>query len=166
MNGVSMLRALYAYNHWAISAILDEAEGLEPGQLTAPTAMPHESLWATLFHALGAEWLWVQRCRGASPDHLLPEPQERTVGAFRALWERQHADSLALIDSLDEQALGQVVQYTSTRGHPFQNRMGDILLHAGTHVVQHRAEAAQILTGFGRSPGDLDYDDYVHEEKE
>ncbi len=161
MDDPSLLRALFEYNDWAIHRILARAEGLEPDLLTAPTAMPRGSLWDTLFHALGAEWLWTQRCRGVSPDHNLPEPPERTVPVFRKMWERQHADSLALINSLSKQDLDRLIRYSTMHGDPDEGRIGNMLLHAGTHTVQHRTEAAQILTEYGRSPGDLDFDDFV-----
>ncbi len=53
-----------------------------------------------------------------------------------------------------------MVHYTTTRGVPHELRLGDILLHAGTHAVRHQAEAAQILTDYSLSPGDLDYNLY------
>jgi uncharacterized damage-inducible protein DinB len=36
-----------------------------------------------------------------------------------------------------------------------------MLLHLANHGTQHRSEAALLLTGAGRSPGDLDLIDYA-----
>ena len=43
------------------------------------------------------------------------------------------------------------------------NLLWHILLHVAIHTVQHRAEAAQILTQIGQSPGDLDFDEYIED---
>ena len=38
-----------------------------------------------------------------------------------------------------------------------------MLVHVVNHGTQHRAEAAVLLTGEGRSPGELDMIDYAEE---
>jgi uncharacterized damage-inducible protein DinB len=163
MSNLALIRSFYEYNYWCIQQVLASAAQLEPAQVTAETLMPHASLWATLFHTLDAEWLWIERCRGISPKNSIPEPPIPSLQTLAATWAGQQTTTLAFLGSLDEPALARVVNYSSLRGAPRSSLLWHLLLHVATHTVQHRAEAAQILTQFGQSPGDLDFDDYVAE---
>jgi uncharacterized damage-inducible protein DinB len=123
--------------------------------------MPHGSLWATLFHSLGAEWLWIERCRGHSPSSFLAGEESPDLQTMSEKWAAQRATTLAFLHSIDQQALSRTVSYKSLKGTARSNILGDILIHVAMHTTQHRAEAAQILTEMGHSPGDLDYDEYI-----
>ena len=37
------------------------------------------------------------------------------------------------------------------------------ILHVVAHGIQHRSEAAAILTGYGHSPGEMDFDLFLNE---
>ncbi len=161
MSTLALIRSFYEYNYWAIRQILASADQLDPAHVTADMHMPHASLWATLFHTLNAEWLWIERCRGFSPRSPLPEPAIPSLEALETTWAGQQTTTLAFLDSLDEAALGRVINYSSLKGTPHAELLWHLLLHVATHTIQHRAEAAQILTQFGQSPGDLDFDDYL-----
>jgi uncharacterized damage-inducible protein DinB len=41
---------------------------------------------------------------------------------------------------------------------PNELKVWQTILHVVTHGIQHRSESAAILTGYGQSPGDLDFD--------
>jgi len=163
MDGLTIIRSLFDHNYWAFGRILVAAGDLRPEQLTADAGMPHGSLWATLFHAVGAEWLWIERCQGRSPGSFLREPGSHNRETMMQLWDSQRAIVHSLLDTLDLTALSRVVNYTTLRGGSGSNLLGHILLHVATHSAQHRTEAAQILTQFGRSPHDLDFDEYVED---
>jgi uncharacterized damage-inducible protein DinB len=45
-------------------------------------------------------------------------------------------------------------------------RVWQTIFHVINHGTQHRSEAATILTGYGRSPGELDFDLFLTEHPE
>jgi uncharacterized damage-inducible protein DinB len=161
VNSLAVLCSLFEHNYWAIDRILGAASPLSSSELRSQTAMPHKSLWGTLFHALGAEWLWIERCQGRSPTAFLAEGENADLRALSDKWAAQCAITLGFLGSLDEGALSRTVEYRTLLGRSGSNALGDILIHVATHTAQHRAEAAQILTELGHSPGDLDYDEFV-----
>jgi len=126
-------------------------------------AYPTPHCGQPLFHCLGAERLWIERCRGYSPKSFLAESQSPSLQAIGETWAGQRTTTQAFLDSLDEQALSRTIDYSSLRGEVRSNLLWHILLHVAIHTVQHRAEAAQILTQIGQSPGDLDFDEYIED---
>ena len=65
---------------------------------------------------------------------------------------------------------GRCLAATLTDGHVQYVHEGvavwQMLVHVVNHGTQHRAEAAALLTGEGRSPGELDLINYAEERAE
>lgn len=154
------IRTLYEYNSWANDRILDCTAQLNRDQLTAPTGMPSGSLFETLIHILGAQWIWRQRIQGTSPTSF-PKPMlelERSpdLQALLALWREERQEMMAFVGSLQDKDLENNLSYATTKGTPYESTLWHILAHVVNHGTQHRSEAAQYLTACGCSPGDLD----------
>ena len=151
--------SLFAYNRWANHRILQATEQTSPDQFLAPAPVSQGSLRRTLVHTLGAEMLWRNRCQaGSSPSSFLAEDRFPTFDLLQKDWQAEEEAWQAFLDSLNEEALGRVVHYTSLkRTAAFENPLWQILLHVVNHGTQHRSEAAAVLTSCGHSPGDIDY---------
>jgi uncharacterized damage-inducible protein DinB len=163
MNHLTIIKSLYLHGYWADERIFDCAFRLDEKMLFEFTRMPRKTLFGTLFHEIGAEWLWINRCQGISPSTFLSENEASDLPALREKWREQQQITIPFLDQLNRSDLRRTIHYLSISGESRSNILWHILVHVPLHSLQHRAEAAQILTEFGESPGDLDFDEYVEE---
>src|SRR5471030_2001751 len=68
------IQTLYAYNRWANQRLFSALEKLSDNQFSAPIQSSFPSIRETVFHILGAEWIWLQRWKGKSPRATVPNP--------------------------------------------------------------------------------------------
>jgi uncharacterized damage-inducible protein DinB len=156
------IRELYAYSAWANARILDTAEQLTREQFTAdPDGCG--SIRDTLVHTASAQWLWLERWRGASPTELWDPADFPDVAALRTRWQEVEAATSDYVASLSEPDLARIVSYVNFQGETWAYPHWQQLLHQVNHATQHRSEAALLLTRLGYSPGWLDLLVYVDE---
>lgn len=149
---------MYLYNYWANAKLPAEASNLRSDQFVAPSPYSHGSVRATLVHILSAEWVWRVRCAsGESPSALLDEKDFPSVEALKERWSEEQKLMLSYLNSLDESELNRVVKYRRVGGQPSETVLWHILMHVILHGVEHRSQAAALLTQFGHSPGDIDF---------
>lgn len=152
------------YHYWANARILDAAARLSQEQFSAPAGLNYGSVRGTLAHALGAEMVWLMRCRdGVSPSVLPAEEEFPTVAVLRERWAEAERAMRAFLAGVDDVGLARVVRYRTTKGIPGENPLWQLLLHVVNHGTQHRAEAAMALTDRGCSPGDVDFIVFLRE---
>ena len=146
---------LFAYNRWANQRIMEAARPITAEQFLAPSTFPQGSLRGTLGHMLRNEWGWCTRLRGGQPARppSLRDEDFPTVAAMGMRWAEIEARTQAYIASLEDTDLTRIV----TLGPDSALPVWQILMHLYTHSVQHRGEAAQMLTDQGHSPGDIDF---------
>lgn len=161
MDHLVVIKSLFLHSYWADARIFDCAARIKKDTLFSPIRMPHQSLFGTLFHAIGAEWLWIKRCQGISPSDFLSEKEITDLPALREKWQEQQQITIRFLDSLQDSDLDRTINYRSISREQRLNILWHILVHVPTRSLHHRAEAAQILTEFGQSPGDLDFYYYI-----
>jgi len=145
------------YNYWANARVLNAAASVTADQFTAPFALSHGSLRGALVHVLAAETVWRLRCQeGISPAALPAESEFPSLEVLRERWAEEESAMRTFLASLTDERLAQKIQYTTTKGVPFENVLWQLLAHVVNHGTQFRSEAAIALTAYGQSPGDLD----------
>ena len=83
------------------------------------------------------------------------------MGALTDWFRSSHEELRAFVDSIDESSLERTYEDTDDEGRPVTFRLWEMMVHVVNHGTQHRSEAAAALTVLGRSPGDLDFCDFV-----
>ena len=160
----SEIITLFDFAAWANAKIMQAAAGLEPEQLVVAPPGHAADLRSILAHVVSVDRLWRARLeQGISPEHLRPE-QVPTLDDLARRWQEEQVAMRAYLATLDDAALEDTARFTrQTAGLSPPFVRWQMLMQCITHGVQHRAEAAALLTAYGRSPGDLDFFFYVLE---
>jgi uncharacterized damage-inducible protein DinB len=151
--GVSDLITLYDYYYWATKQILAQAEQVTPAQWSGPPPIGDRSLQETLVHMLNAERAWRHGWAGQGRAAPLPAADSADAASLAARWREEEAAMRAYLASLsDDDAQGAF--YDEDAPDPYI--LWQVIAHVSYHGMQHRSEAALLLTHFGRSPGGID----------
>jgi uncharacterized damage-inducible protein DinB len=164
----SFVDCIFDYNYWANRQILAAAAKVSPEQYLAPVdfahGFPYGSLRNTLVHIYDAEYGWRMLCQHGQ---VVEDADPAEFPTFDGLVERWRAEEAAMLDYLsglnDEAMLG-FVRYTIPTGEKRERVLWHCLYHVVNHGMQHRGEAAAILTNLGHSPGELDFTVYLNEQ--
>jgi uncharacterized damage-inducible protein DinB len=159
------IRMLYEYNRWANARILGAAAQISEAQFLAPMTFPHGSLRGTLVHTLFGEWIWRLRWLG-SPPLVRWQPEDfPTFASLKTRWLEEEIQLREFVEGLTETRLEAEFDYVSTEGYPHRRVLWEAMLHLVTHGMQHRTEAAAMLTDMGHSPGDIDLIVFLNQDR-
>lgn len=154
------LELLIDYNYWANRRILDQTTKVSDEQFVAPQppGFSAGSLKGSLVHVMSAEWAWRMRLQhGVSPGAALSATEFPTLSALVLRWSAEEQHMRKYVAGLTDEDLARVVTYkTIVGGQERQHTVEHILTHLVLHGMQHRSEAAVLLTNFGHSPGNID----------
>jgi uncharacterized damage-inducible protein DinB len=154
---------LYRYNAWSNGKILEMAGRVTPEQFVAAVPFPHGSLRGTLVHIVYGEWVWCNRWEGTPRNPVWKAQDFPTFEALRTRWEAEDARLMKFAGQVTDEKLYSRFKYVATEGEPHERALWEAMMHVVDHGIQHKTEAAAILTGMGHSPGDLDLIVYLNE---
>ena len=138
MNAVELIRRLHQHRAWVNGNLLTAAANLSEEQLRAPFPIGQGSVWKSLLHLYGAEYVWLEALLGN--DDLRQK--------WQAL-ERRWAGYLAALtpEALDELVSKKIT--SSGLGKRFATRRADVLLHVCTHAHYTAAQVVNMLRQVG-----------------
>ena len=159
MLGKAMIDKMYAYTCGVNGRILDHAAKLNEEQLAEPTEYGRGSLFDILFHTMSTEFVWRTLCQ---EQEIKQEqmPQRAAIDTFaqlQARWEVEQQAMNTYLSKLSDDDLAARVTIKRWDGAEYDMTIWHMLVHTMMHSMQHRSEAAAILTSYGQSPGDLDF---------
>jgi uncharacterized damage-inducible protein DinB len=161
----SDLITMFGYNAWATSKILQAAARLDADQFAVAPPGHTADLRSLLTHVVGVERLWRARLETGMSPAPFPPDEFPTVAALARRWDEEHQAMRDYLATLDASALNEPIRFRR-RGDELSPPLirWHLLMQCITHGVQHRGEAAMLLTALGHSPGDLDFFFYVLEQ--
>ena len=162
---VDDIKLYYDYNEWANMRILEAAERASLEQLTAPNEFGWGDLRGALVHILDAEYGWFAFLFGGADEGILQADDFADIASLRERWQRQCQITRECLGTLADEDLYQPREREG-KGETYRWVLWQALVHVVNHGTQHRAECAALLTGFGHSPGDMDFTLFLRQRDE
>lgn len=158
------ISALIAYNFWADDRILTACEQVSVDEFTREiTPNPGwGSLRGILVHGLDTEYGWRLILQAQDASEILNEADFADVSTLRTRWDVERMAWLTYESDLNEGILNKGYG-DDPNASP---KVWQKIVHVVNHGTQHRSEPAAILTGYGQSPGELDFDTFLTEHPE
>ena len=159
MSKLEIVRVVFEHNEWANVRVLDAAGQLSADEMTVERGPDCGSLQDILMHMLSSH-VFMLMVTGSRPSELAKvEPGD--AAAIRVSFERVHARMREMVGSLSDESLEEPMTLRNPdddgNWRTWERPRWEVLLSVGTHGIQHRGEAALILTSLGHSPGEIDY---------
>lgn len=148
MDELRQLRKLFDHDAWANRETLES--------LKRAGDPPWRSL-KILGHIIAAEDLWLVRLH-QSGEAVVVWP-EMTLDQLETYLKRLEKSWKQYLSGLNSNTLSQNISYTNSKGEPWTNKVGDILLHTAMHSNYHRGQIALDVRTSGLVPA---YTDFIH----
>lgn len=159
--------SLARYNAWANRRIYDAAGQLSPAELAAPRIGFFPSILKTLNHLVVADRMWLKRLTGIDDPEVktLDQILHAEFAGLRAAREALDARIVDVVNGLSPARIGEVLQYKTTAGIPFETPVDLVLGHMFNHQTHHRGQAHGMLSGTHVPPPSLDLIAFLREEQ-
>ena len=158
MSEKNHFQTLFGYNYQANGRLIDAAARVAVEDYYAEGDYSHGSLHGLLFHILRTEHVWRTILKtGQGPNPPLSLEDFPDLPGLETRWQAEQTAMLTYINSLSDDELDGEIEATDWRGVAHTMKRWVILEHVILHGMQHRSEAAALLTHFGQSPGNLDF---------
>lgn len=154
---LSDIKQLFDYTEWANDLAMDAAAKLPDEHLRRDVGISHKSIFGTLAHMAGAEWIWLERWHGRSPAKAVAWSSWSTetcadLATLRERW-RDLIDSRAqFISGLNEEQLGAELAFKLLSGDPSSMRLVHQMQHVVNHATMHRGQIVGMIRQLGIEP--------------
>jgi len=157
MIDVRAIQELYRYNRWANARVFEAVSGLTRERFLQDLGSSHPSVRDTLTHIVWAEWIWLQRWRGASPQTVFLATDFPRLDALNARWLEVETEQRAFVESLTVDDLLSMVRYVNLQGQSWQYPLWRQMYHVVNHSSYHRGQVTTMLRQLGTQPVPTDF---------
>ena len=155
------IRHLFDYTEWANDLAMEAAAELPDDALRHDVGISHKSIFGTLTHMAGAEWIWLERWHGRSPAKAeawsMWTPEScRDLATLNDRWTDVVAQRAQFIAGLDEDRLMAELPFRLLSGDPSSMRLVDQMRHVANHATMHRGQVVGMIRQVGIDPPSTD----------
>ena len=154
---VPLIEELYRYNRWANDRMFEAVSSLTKEEFTKDLASSHPSVRDTLTHIVWAEWIWLQRWKGTSPQVVFDANDFPHAGTLQARWVDVEIEQRAFIQTVTTGALLEPVQYVNLQGQTWRYPLWRQMYHVVNHSSYHRGQLTTMLRQLAARPVPTDF---------
>ena len=163
------INQLFNYTEWANDLVMDVAAKLSDDNLHRDFGISHQSIFGTLLHMAGAEWIWFERWNGRSPAKAEAWSQWTTqscpdVPALKDRWLELVDRRWRYVSELDNSRLTSELPFKLLSGDPSSMRLVDQMQHVANHATMHRGQVVGMIRQLGIDPPSTDLLFYLRRE--
>jgi len=114
-------------------------------------------LRGTLVHALDTAYGWRAALQGLEDAGVMDENSYADATSLKKRWLEEKESWLGYVSELTDDDLN-AIWWSNEES---KRRRWQTIMHVINDITHHRSEAAAMLTGYGQSPGELDFDQYI-----
>jgi uncharacterized damage-inducible protein DinB len=168
MNPVDV-RHLFDYTEWANGLALKAAVELAEENLRRDFGISHRSIFGTLVHMAGAEWIWLERWHGRSPAgreawSLWTTESCSDLATLNQRWQDLIDRRTEFISELDDARLTAEMSFVLLNGDANSMRLMDQMQHVANHATMHRGQVVGMIRQMGIAPPSTDLLFYLRRE--
>jgi uncharacterized damage-inducible protein DinB len=166
---LSDIKHLFEYTEWANQLALAAAAELSDDDLRRDFKISHGSIFGTLVHMAGAEWIWLERWHGHSPAGkdawaLWTIDSCADPATLQSRWGELADRRREFLAQLDESSLPADLQFTLLNGDSSSLPLGDQMQHVVNHATLHRGQVVGMIRQLGITPPATDLLFYLRNE--
>jgi uncharacterized damage-inducible protein DinB len=163
------VRHQFDYTEWANELALNAAAGLSEEDLRRDFSISHGSIFGTLLHMAGAEWIWLERWHGHSPAKteawsLWTPDSCADLATLNQRWRDLIDRRTQFISELDEPRLAAELSFKLLSGDPNSLRLVDQMQHVVNHATLHRGQVVGMIRQLNIMPPATDLLFYLRRE--
>ncbi len=146
---VTAIQELYRYNQWANRRMFEAVSSLTVEEFSRNLGSSYPSARDTLLHIVWAEWIWLQRWKGLSPQSVFPATDFPDLNAVKARWSDVESEQRAFLDKITRERLLEAVRYLNLRGERWEYPLWRTMYHVVNHSSYHRGQLTTMLRQLG-----------------
>ena len=148
---------------------MEAAAKLPDESLRRETGISHGSIFGTLVHMAGAEWIWVERWHGRSPAKaeawdLWSAESCADLADLKDRWGAVIDKRNRFLSGLDEERVAADMGFKLLSGDPSAMKLVDQMQHVVNHATLHRGQIVGMIRQLGIDPPSTDLLFYLRRE--
>ena len=163
------IQQLLSYTEWANELAMEAAARLNDDGLRRDVGISHKSIFGTLVHMAGAEWIWLERWHGYSPTKAEAWTRWSTdafndLNTLREHWTELVNRRAKFVSQLDESTLAGELAFKLLSGDPSSMPLINQMQHVVNHATMHRGQVVGMIRQLGIEPPATDLLFYLRNE--